>query len=136
MDLAGEGGRETGVLAYQVEFGRTLNGLPPANGDRIAVMLGNTGVTRYFNGQRKIKGIGEPRPLIPVGEALRELEANLHRAFKMGELVEMTGIRLVYYVSNPCKAQEVVPPAWAFELDGSHAYAYVDAHSGRMLLDY
>ena len=136
LDLSGEGGGETSLLTYHVEFGRTLNGLPLANGDRITVMLGNTGVGYYFNGQREIKGAGEPRPVISVEEALRELEANLHQAFKMDQLVEITAIRLVYYVSNPSKAQEVIPPAWAFELDGSHACAYVDAHSGRILLDY
>ncbi|MEW6192765.1 MAG: hypothetical protein AB1507_05360 [Bacillota bacterium] len=137
LDLSGEGGKKTGFLAYQVEFGRTLNGLPLANGDRIAVEVSDKGVTYYFNGQRKIKGTGEPRPVIPVEEALRELEANLHRAFSMGPLEEITEIRLVYYVAHPAKPQKVIPPAWAFKLgNGGRSYAYVDAHSGRMLLDY
>jgi len=45
LDLSGEGGDETGFLAYQVGFGRTLNGLPLANGDRITVQLSNTGIS-------------------------------------------------------------------------------------------
>ncbi|KUK41727.1 MAG: Uncharacterized protein XD69_0221 [Clostridia bacterium 62_21] len=136
-DLSGRGGNETGVLAYLVEFGRTLNGLPPANGDRITVELSNTHVTYYFNGQRMIKGTGEPRPVIPLQEALRELEANLHRAFQTGCLEEITEIRLVYYVAHPAKPQEVIPPSWAFRIGSTgSSYAYVDAHGGKILLDY
>ncbi|MGQ9498270.1 MAG: hypothetical protein ACUVSP_08310 [Desulfotomaculales bacterium] len=70
-------------------------------------------------------------------EALRELEANLHRAFQMGQLEEITEIRLVYYVAHSAKPQEVIPPAWAFKIGSEgRSYAYVDAHGGKILLDY
>lgn len=84
-----------------------------------------------------IKGTGEPRPVIPVQEALRELEANLHRAFQTGCLEEIT--ETGWFTTWPTllnrKRSYLRPERLKLGSEG-RSYAHVDAHGGKILLDY
>ncbi|MEW6772109.1 MAG: DUF6345 domain-containing protein [Bacillota bacterium] len=135
LDLTGSGNDTSRVIAYQVEFQRVINGLALANGDVVRIILDNGGIKDYWNGLRSVRGTGQPEKLIPVEKAFEELEANLDRAFQMSDKAEISEISLVYYVSNMAKLQSVVHPAWAFKLQEG-TYAYVDAFTGKILLDY
>ncbi|MEW6174019.1 MAG: hypothetical protein AB1510_13335 [Bacillota bacterium] len=134
LDPTGKGKERSRVLLYRVEFRRVVNGLLLANGDRIVVELDSAGVRSCQNWRRTITETGKPREIVSVEKAFREIDANFYRAYQACGLEEITEISLAYWIPR-LRPQKVVHPAWAFKIGKEDCWVYIDAYTGKILLD-